>query len=353
MGAIDKTPPDVEWPADKLNRVEQCPVCRESKRSLLYEGLQDRVFFCAPGAWTLYRCGQCGVAYLDPQPAPAAIGLAYAAYYTHRPPYDIYKHAAELRGRQRLKRALINGYINARYGYSLKPANPLGCWLPIMFPILASMADREVRWLPRPAETGRLLDLGCGNGEYLMHMRTLGWQTYGLDLDREAVASARDLGLEVQEGDLEASAHPEKSFDAITMSHVIEHIYDPIAALRACARMLKPGGRLWVATPNLASKVHERAGQNWRGLEPPRHLVLFTPQALQRACIDAGLEVERVGATAQTYLGPSLAIERGIDPNGWTPSTQDDIRQVREAQRFAAANPACAEELVVMARRPA
>ncbi len=353
MATIHKIPPGVVWSADKLVRVTHCPICRESKRSLLYEGLRDLVFFCAPGAWSLYRCEQCSVAYLDPQPTPSAMGLAYMAYYTHEAPVDLYQQATELHGKPRLKRAFINGYINARYGYKLQPANPLGRCLPIVHPVLSSMADREVRSLARPAEPGRLLDLGCGNGEFLIAMRTLGWQVYGLDQDAAAVASARNIGLDIQEGDLKKSTYPDNYFDAITMCHVIEHLYDPIATLRACACALKPGGRLWIATPNLESQSHERFARHWRGLEPPRHLVLFTPKALQRACILAGLEIDHVGATAQNFLRDSLAIEQGLDPNVSRPWTQEEIQEWHEASRFAVANPARAEELVVIAKRPA
>jgi 2-polyprenyl-3-methyl-5-hydroxy-6-metoxy-1,4-benzoquinol methylase len=77
-------------------------------------------------------------------------------------------------------------------------------------------------------------------------------------------------------------------FDVITLSHVIEHVHDVGGTLRACHRLLKPGGRLWLETPNVAALGHKVFGVNWRGLEAPRHLVLFSAPALKQLLQDAG-----------------------------------------------------------------
>lgn len=82
----------------------------------------------------------------------------------------------------------------------------------------------------------------------------------------------------------------ESRFDVITLNHVIEHVSDPIELLRSCYRLLKLGGQLWLQTPNIDSLGSRRYGRHWRGLEPPRHLVLFDPVSLRSALHQAGFQ---------------------------------------------------------------
>lgn len=179
-----------------------------------------------------------------------------------------------------------NGYINGRWGYRLEPAQSdrpvrLGRTERIR-------ADRWVRSLPAPVPGGRLLDVGCGNGEFLRRMRHAGWRVSGTEVDPMAAALASHDGIDVFVGDLESAAFADQQFDAITMNHVIEHLPDTIGTLRTCRRILKPGGLLWIATPNLNAIGFRIYGKSWRGLEAPRHLVLFEPETLVGAVRQAG-----------------------------------------------------------------
>jgi SAM-dependent methyltransferase len=126
----------------------------------------------------------------------------------------------------------------------------------------------------------RLLDVGCGNGAFLSKMRALGWRVHGLEPDPAAAKAARASGIDVVAGTLADTAWPEGSFDAVTMSSVIEHLHDPGDSLSICRRLLAPGGSLHIMTPNADALGAARFGPHWRGLETPRHLVLFNPRAL-------------------------------------------------------------------------
>ncbi len=265
------------WPTDGLERVEQCPICGNPNRSLLYEGLIDKIFFCAPGQWSLYRCTDCGSAYLDPRPTPATIGLAYNAYYTHEEPNDTPKGWIG-----RLKRGLRNGYLNDLYRMQLRPAHKAGGWIIPLLPQKRRI-DESVRHLPPDCKPGNLVDIGCGNGEFLQIARALGWETWGIDLDPKAVETALKTGATVTQGGLPDTGLPSERFDVVTLSHVIEHVHDPLATLKEIFRILKPGGQIWLATPNLNSFGHARFRSDWRGLEPPRHLVLFTRASVEHA----------------------------------------------------------------------
>ena len=143
---------------------------------------------------------------------------------------------------------------------------------------------------------GRLLEVGCGNGRQLERLAHAGWKVEGLDFDERAAQTARRLGLEVKVGDLASARYPDASFDAVILSHVIEHVPDPVALLVECRRILRSGGQLVLATPNSDSWGHRRFGRAWLGLDPPRHLLVFTPRALAEAAGRAGFS----GAAIET-----------------------------------------------------
>ena len=317
--------------------VPACPACGGTHRERLHEGLSDRLFG-APGSWRLQRCSECGAAYLDPRPTRASIASAYEAYYTHE---DASSEASS-----GLRARLRNGYLNARYDYSLEPASALGRVVVPLLPGHRAAADRHVRRLRRPRPGARVLDVGCGNGEFLLAMRAAGWTVEGVETDSHAVSLARERSLPVHQGTLESAGYAPGSFDAVTLSHVLEHLHNPVETLRRCRALLREDGVAWIATPNLAGPGHRRFGRAWRGLEPPRHLVVFTPRALVRALERAGLrlvELQRPASSRWLYEA-SHRLEGGtVDPIVFRLS-------VGRANVGAVINARRGEELVALAR---
>lgn len=278
------------WPQADLEAVPQCPVCGSAERGLLYKGLTDRVFCVADGAWDMYRCAQCASGYLDPRPTPESIGRAYAGYYTHdAEDHPIVRRKGRIRS---LLHDLINGYQNHRYGLQRSPALPVGRWLLPLLPSLRTAADAERRHLPPlPAGGGRLLDVGCGNGGFLLLARQAGWEVEGLDFDAGAVQAARLRGLEVYHGGIEVLDGRSACYDVITLCHVIEHVHDPLAMMRTLNGLLKDGGSLWLETPNIDSLCSNEFKENWRGLEPPRHLSIFSRTGLEKMSDAASFDI--------------------------------------------------------------
>ena len=280
------------WPPDSLEHLGRCPVCQSADRKVLHTGLTDRLFNCAPGIWTLHRCGACACAYLDPRPDPQSIGLAYSQYFTHDNSDTPSTSAPPTRqGLRAWLRAGLKGYCNARWGMALTPANAWGrWWVPLVVP-LRSWQVAHLRHLPRqlPRPRATLLDVGCGNGEFLAMARAAGWQVQGVDFDPLAVASAHKRGLNVRQGGLEQVAHQTAYYDRITCSHVIEHVHDPVQWLQDMVKLLRPGGTLWLQTPNIDSLGHRIFGADWRGLEPPRHLAIFKTHTLLQQFTRMGL----------------------------------------------------------------
>jgi SAM-dependent methyltransferase len=323
-------------------------VCRDARRELLYDGLTDRIFGTAPGRWTLHRCLGCGSAFLDPRPTRGTIGQAYGEYYTHET-----APVASATGR---RAAIVHGYLNARWGYELKPATQLGQVVARLLPRRRAYADRLVRHLLRPRSArGRLLDVGSGDGSFVAWMRRLGWDAEGLEPDPAAAERAQSVGVPVTATSLEDASLEPSSFDALTMSHVIEHLHDPIAGLEACRRLLRPGGTLWLATPNLAGRGHAVFGRNWIGLDPPRHLVVFTRESLVRAVERAGFSIASLPRdySAGRVFPCSAVLAAGEDPQDLVAVAQYRSRaRVLAADVLGALSPNRSEEVVVLANCP-
>ncbi len=266
-----------------MERVVACPLCGSGARGTLHRDLFDYAFATAPGRWTLHECGGCGCAYLDPRPSAATLSLAYERYYTHGS-----GPAASILAR--LRQGIQDAYLNARYGTSYPNALPGAQYLAILLPRIRSYLVVSFARHLGDASGGntRLLDVGCGNGAFLQCAARLGWDAEGVDSDAAAVAAARAAGCRAMQGNLNELPFEKARYRHITLNHVIEHVDDPIALLRRCFELLAPGGRLWLETPNLRSFGHQVFGAAWRGLEPPRHLVLFDRRSLSFALARAG-----------------------------------------------------------------
>lgn len=279
------------WPADGIQSVLRCPVCESARRELLYADLVDNLFRVAPGLWKLWRCTACESAYLDPRPGAASISMAYLDYFTHQPgELEVDASYDGLTPLRRLRRRLANGYLRYRFSSPARPASILGIFAAGVLTQFRRRLDYRYRHLPRPpAGGGRLLDVGCGSGTFLQLASSCGWNVIGLDPDAKASASRQDL--EVLQGGIERFDGRQREFDVITLKHVIEHVHEPLAVLRRCRELLKPGGRLWLETPNVKGLGHERFGRSWYGLDPPRHLVLFNRASLEQALREAGFSV--------------------------------------------------------------
>lgn len=281
------------WPARDTESVRECPVCGGTERTLLHAGLVDDTFFTAPGHWTLQRCRDCRSAYLDPRPTPDALPAAYAAYYTHGGAAQTGGGGIKATGKRLLK-SLSDAYVAtlSTPAAEISWRTRLKATVVRAVPPCRQVVDARFRHLRRPLPgRDRLLDVGCGGGEFMLRARQLGWRVEGVDFDPKAVAQARAQGLDGRVGSIDAYAAVSERFDVVTCNHVIEHVYHPADLVAAIHRLLKPGGRLWIETPNIDSTGHALFGPAWRGLEAPRHITVLGYQALVRLLQQRGFTV--------------------------------------------------------------
>lgn len=282
-----------------------CCLCG-SRGRVLYRHLTDTLFG-APGEWTLKMCtgADCGLLWLDPRPAINDIGKAYRQYYTHGSGND----AGQSRG-VRLVRTILHGMSIRFLGLRGERRRYKCIYLDKTLP-------------------GRLLEVGCGNGKRLARMKALGWDVMGQEIDPVAAVYARTRkGIPVHLGSLEAIDQPGE-YDAVIVSHVIEHVHDPIDLLRNCSRLLRKNGMLIILTPNAASYGHRKFGSHWRGLEPPRHLHLFSTKTLARLTQKAGFNDLRVWTTPVGAYGigqQSRVPGKTLQPGCGSASLRDVLR---------------------------
>lgn len=159
--------------------------------------------------------------------------------------------------------------------------------------------DRRCRKIHKKMSVGRLLDVGCGDADFLQGMQRLGWDVSGVEpsrLARKALPKTlRPLVVERLEN---IKSGP---FDVITLWHVLEHLPSPERALIKCKALLKKNGLLFVAVPNFGSWEAKLGRQRWFHLDIPRHLYHFTPVTITALLEKSGYRVRRINFFSWIY----------------------------------------------------
>jgi SAM-dependent methyltransferase len=218
-----------------------------------------------PGEFSIARCVQCGFMSTEPRLAESALPELYSRYYPRRRATpDAVRRAAETMAiatrRGRLRARLLTGQWAAHYEIS-----------PGM----------------------RVLDYGCGDCTSLLEIRALGAEPYGVEVDPNVRDLADALGVRVHVGSLATLPEADGSFDAVTLSQVIEHVTNPEELLRGLASKLKPGGMIVLTTPNSRALTRRILGRRWLHWHMPFHQNHFHAKALRQLLERVGFRVEK------------------------------------------------------------
>jgi SAM-dependent methyltransferase len=148
---------------------------------------------------------------------------------------------------------------------------------------------------------GRLLDVGCGKGDFLYWMKQAGWDVQGIEFSQ---VPPNVFGMPISYGRLESAPLGSRSFDAITMWAVLEHLHEPVQTLATLANLLKPSGRAFVLVPNFRSLP----AKIMRHDDVPRHLLMFTPSTLSKAASAAGLRIRNIVYSDDIFSGSTRGV---------------------------------------------
>ncbi len=290
-----------QWQKDEIEVLSECPLCQSKESAIMFNSLIDMMEHNNIDKWTLNQCSKCTVAYLSPRPNQKNIHKAYTNYYTHGDGNSTIKKGKTS--------ALIDYFKKVTYNVKYKNKYSFKEYLTylmifITYPVYLFL-DSKIRHIGViNKDKNRLLDIGCGNGDFLVFADDLGWNVLGLDVDKGAVSSALSKGVNVKLGGIE-SLNEDDKFDVITLNHVIEHVYNPVELIQKCFKHLNPGGKLWLETPSINSIGLNVYKKYWRGLEPPRHLIIYNMQVLSNLLRDAGFYniTQKTHGLSGIYMG--------------------------------------------------
>ena len=270
-----------------------CDLCGSNQsREVLQQG--DLIHAVSPELFTVVRCPDCGLCYLNPRPTTSEIGRYYPDQY-FTPPSPRSRSSLEMSAK-RLSRRVKQWIMEDFYGYP--GAGPRRPWHVLRKIILWPEQMRRL-WRGRDiipwVGAGRLLDVGCGPGGNLAVFQEQGWDVYGIEFSQAAVAQARArVGDRIHAGTLDTAPYKDETFDVIFLSHSLEHFFSPSETLTRLRQLLAPHGQVVIAVPNADSLEARLFGPSWVPWDPPRHLYHFTPATLRRLLEKCGLRVVRL-----------------------------------------------------------
>ena len=239
----------------------KCILCNRSERSLLFQ----------QGDWSVYRCDGCGLGFLDPRPDSDELNELYRS-----------------------------DYFQSHYDKGLKVESP-------EMKRRLSQETHRIRFFKKGKRQGRLLDIGCGMGYFLLACRRCGYDVEGMDISTDSAAYVREeLKIPVSVETIDGVDYPPASFDIITMWHFLEHTREPVKYLEKARLWLKPDGILVVDVPNYMGTDARKMWNRWPQWSLPYHFYHFTPETLNQLLAKQGFRTIRHKNYLSEYVKESL-----------------------------------------------
>jgi SAM-dependent methyltransferase len=259
-----------------------CTACHSPEFRIRFRAT-DRLYRTTAKQFQIVECAGCGLLRLDPPPAARELGDYYPKNYWFAP-----DETAAGTLEEAWRRLVLRDHVRF---------------------VARALADSTAR--------GPVLDVGCGGGLFLRLLAPPGRRVIGLDASAEAARVAwRQNSVPAIQASLEHAPLTPGSCGAITMFHVLEHLYDVRPYLAAARALLQADGRLIAQVPNAACWQHRLLGRAWNGLDVPRHLYDFRARDLERLLEDCGFQVLRRKhfSLRDNPAGMASSLAPGLDP---------------------------------------
>lgn len=238
-----------------------CPLGCQVEDEVLLTG-SDRINGF-PGEFRVVRCPECGFMWTNPRPTAESIGFYYPDHYG---PYESTKVSRD------------------------NPKFPSKSWLRSWG---HRIFETNTTRIP-PLRPGRMLEIGCASGVFLHRMESMGWEVEGIEFSEQAADSARSLGYSVFNGTIEDAPERDKPYDLVVGWMVLEHLHEPLIALKKLNRWVKSRGWLVVSVPNAGAMEFKAFRERWYALHLPNHLYHFTPRTLNMLLERGGWKIVRI-----------------------------------------------------------
>ncbi|MFI5151375.1 MAG: class I SAM-dependent methyltransferase [Bacteroidia bacterium] len=236
-----------------METLKQCPIC-ENEHNKVFLRCTD--YTVSRETFTIVSCDQCGFKFTNPRPEAGSLGKYYLSE-------DYVSHSNASKG-------IVNFLYQKVRVYTLK---------------------KKLNLINRLSAKGRLLDIGCGTGEFLQTCRTGGWDVIGIEPSEQARKQAiGSFGLDIKTEE-ELNNLNKESFNVISLWHVLEHVPALNERIEEIKQLLKPEGKIIIAVPNCSSEDAAHYGEYWAAYDVPRHLYHFSPKDIGRLAEKHGLRV--------------------------------------------------------------
>lgn len=247
----------------------KCDICGGDKCKILFKSRDYR--FGRKETFNVVQCNECKLIYINPRPTAKAMLNLYKAYYT---PID--------------KNYILPNLETQKVRIILKT---------IWHRYLGKYHDDLIKRIQ-----GRILDIGCGNGNLLLPLKQRGRGVYGTEINPINAKYCNKIGLNVFCGMLEEANFDGEFFDTVILSQVIEHLPSPKKTLKEIYRILKPKGELYIFCPNYGSYLSRLFGKYWHGWHTPFHLYSFTIRTIKSLANDVNFKIKRIHTITPTHF---------------------------------------------------
>lgn len=239
-----------------MKTIETCPICNHQEFEFY---IQVKDFLVTRNKFKIVKCKNCGFHFTNPRPYLDKIGDYYKStnYISHNPN----------------SKGLISIFYNFVREINLK---------------------NKIGWIKHETIGRDLLDIGSGTGDFLRVANENGFNGIGLEPNESAREYAHKINSVRSSPQEELYNIEERSFDIITMWHVLEHVYELRKDLEHISKILKNDGKLFIAVPNMNSYDAQHYKSYWAAYDLPRHLYHFTKNDISRLMLDFGFELKKI-----------------------------------------------------------